>query len=280
MEDSIGGAPRLRREDIRVLLMRAPGTNCDLETVRVFRDLGVKPDLVHSQRVFRERNLEDYDVLVFPGGFSYGDYVRSGAIWAKEMEYRIGRELVEFVDSGKPVVGICNGFQVLVETGFLPGFEGRSVYPEAALGNSTHGYQNRWIRMKNVGRGNCGMLSKVPEGHVIRCPVAHGEGRFVLSPEKQQEHLERLYDNDQVVWRYVGADGGFADGEWPVNPNGALDDIAGICNPEGNVLGLMPHPERAYYGYLMPEWTRTGLKPYGDGRVFFESIIDYVVARF
>ena len=270
----------MRREDIRVLLMRAPGTNCDLETVRVFRDLKVQPDLVHSQRVFRERNLGDYDVLVFPGGFSYGDYVRSGAIWAKEMEYRIGRELSEFVDSGKPVVGICNGFQVLVETGFLPGFEGRSQYPEAALGNSTHGYQNRWVRMKNVGKGNCKMLSGVPDDHVIRCPIAHGEGRFVLPPDKQEEYLTRLYDNDQVVWRYVGADGDFADGEWPVNPNGAFHDIAGVCNPEGNVLGLMPHPERAYYGYLMPEWTRGRLEKYGDGRVFFESIIDYVVARF
>ncbi|GAG06924.1 unnamed protein product, partial [marine sediment metagenome] len=101
----------MRREDIRVLLMRAPGTNCDTETVRAFRDQGVQVHLVHTQRVFRERNLEDYDVLVFPGGFSYGDYVRSGAIWAKECEYRIGRELEAFVDEGKPVIGICNGFQ-------------------------------------------------------------------------------------------------------------------------------------------------------------------------
>jgi phosphoribosylformylglycinamidine synthase I len=280
VEDSFGGAAGLRREDIRVLLMRAPGTNCDLETVRAFRDLGTRPELVHTQRVFREGSLEEYDVLVFPGGFSYGDYVRSGAIWAKEMEYRIGRELSEFVDSGKPVIGICNGFQVLVETGFLPGFEGRSVYPEAALGNSSHGYQNRWIRMRYEGHGNCGMLGGLESGHVIACPVAHGEGRFVLPQGRQEELLERMYELDMVVWRYVDAGGMPAGGVWPVNPNGAYHDIAGVCNPEGNVLGLMPHPERAYYGYLMPEWTKHGLEEYGDGRPFFESIVEYVEAKF
>jgi phosphoribosylformylglycinamidine synthase len=271
----------MRREDISVLLMRAPGTNCDLETVRAFRDLGVKAHLVHSQKVFREKNLLDYDVLVFPGGFSYGDYVRSGAVWAKECEYRIGKEMEEFVETGRPVIGICNGFQVLVETGFLPGFEGRSPTPQAALGNSTHGYQNRWIRMKNVGKGSCGMLRGLPEGYVTRCPVAHGEGRFMLPTDRQEEYLERLYENDQLVFRYVTADGSFAGGEWPENPNGAFHDIAGICNPEGNVLGLMPHPERSYFGYLMPEWTKEG-KPeeYGDGRLFFESVVMHVEAKF
>ena len=267
----------MRREDIRVLLMRAPGTNCDTETVRAFRDQGVQVHLVHTQKIFRERNLEDYDVLVFPGGFSYGDYVRSGAIWAKECEYRIGRELEAFVDEGKPVIGICNGFQQLVEMGFLPGWEGRSICPEAALGNSTRGYQNRWIRMKFVGGGTCGMMAGLEPGYVLQCPVAHGEGRFIFPPEQREELLERLYDMDMLVWRYVRGDGSFAELDWPENPNGAYHDIAGICNPEGTVLGLMPHPERAYYGYLMPEWTRERQPlEYGDGYPFFKSIVDYV----
>ena len=271
----------MKREDMKVLLMRAPGTNCDLETVRAFRDLGTQVSLIHTQKVFKDRNLLDYDILVFPGGFSYGDYVRSGAIWAKECEYRIGKELEQFVDEGRPLIGICNGFQQLVEMGFLPGWKGKSMYPEAALGNSTHGYQNRWIRMKYEGKGNLGMLSPLKTGHIIACPVAHGEGRFILPPETREQDLERLYELDMVVWRYCNRDGSYAEGEWPANPNGAYHDIAGICNPEGTVLGLMPHPERAYYGYLMPEWTKKGEPPeYGDGYPFFKSIIEYVEHRF
>ncbi|MGD2142349.1 MAG: phosphoribosylformylglycinamidine synthase subunit PurQ, partial [Candidatus Bathyarchaeota archaeon] len=125
------------------------------------------------------------------------------------------------------------------------------------------------------------MLGNVPENKIIRCPVAHGEGRFILPQDRIEEYLEKLYENDQMVFRYVRADGSFADGAWPENPNGAFHDIAGICNPEGNVLGLMPHPERAYYGYLMLDWTKKS-KPekYGDGRIFFESIINHVERKF
>ena len=271
----------MNRSEIDVLLMRAPGTNCDLETIRAFKDCGVKTHLIHSQKIFKKKNLLDYDILVFPGGFSYGDYIRSGAVWAKEMEYHIGKEMTEFVETGRPVIGICNGFQVLVETGFLPGFYGPSNEPQVALANNTHGYQNRWIRMKNIGRGNCGMLKGISEGKIIACPVAHGEGRFIMPQHKAEAWLEQLYHQDQLVFRYVKEDGSYADGSWPDNPNGAFHDIAGICNPEGTVLGLMPHPERSYFGYLMPEWTKKG-KPdeYGDGRDFFNSIIKYVETKF
>ncbi len=271
----------MKPEEMQILILRAPGTNCDLETVRAFNDLKTNVNLIHTQKIFKEKNLEEYDVLVFPGGFSYGDYVRSGAIWAKECEYRIGKELVEFVNSGKPVIGICNGFQQLVELGFLPGWEGKSRYPEAALGNSTHGYQNRWIRMSYEGNGNCGMMSGLDEGYVLRCPVAHGEGRFILPPDEKEKLLDKLYEQDMIVWRYVKQDGSYANYDWPANPNGAYHDIAGICNPEGTVMGLMPHPERAYYGYLMPEWTKYGMPDkYGDGHPFFKSIVDYVTKKF
>jgi phosphoribosylformylglycinamidine synthase len=261
--------------------MRAPGTNCDAETKRAFESLGTTVDTTHTQKVFREKPLEDYDVLVFPGGFSYGDYVRSGAIWAKESEYRIGNELETFVDSGKPIIGICNGFQVLVELGFLPAFEGRSKYPEAALANNVHGYQCRWSRLKYLNQGNCELLNGIPRNKIVEFPVAHGEGRFVLPPDRLEEYLDRLYENDQILFRYVEEDGTFPEGKPWANPNGALHDIAGICNPQGNVIGLMPHPERAYYGYLMPNWTRKGYPDeYGDGRIFFKSIVEYVQNKF
>jgi len=271
----------MRREEIDVLLMRAPGTNCDAETLRAFQDLGISTHNVHTQEVFSRGDLFDYDILVFPGGFSYGDYVRSGAIWAKEFEYRLGEQLENFIDSGRPVIGICNGFQVLVEMGFLPGFEGRSKYPRAALANNSHGYQCRWTRVKNMNGGNCEMLNQIEGSAVLRLPIAHGEGRFVFQPDKKQLYLDQLYENDQLLFRYVDDDGNFPEGEPWANPNGAFHDIAGICNPEGNVVGLMPHPERAYYGYLMPEWTKNKTpNKYGDGRVFFESIINYIQRKF
>ena len=120
------------------------------------------------------------------------------------------------------------------------------------------------------------MMAALKPGYILQCPVAHGEGRFMFPPGQREELLGRLYDMDMLVWRYVRADGSF-ELDWPENPNGTYHDIAGICNPEGKVLGLMPRPERAYYGYLMPEWTKERQPPrYGDGYPFFKSIVDYV----
>jgi phosphoribosylformylglycinamidine synthase len=274
------GEKKMNRNKIKILIMRAPGTNCDLETARAFKDLGTQPNVLHTQKVFKEKNLEEYDILVFPGGFSYGDYVRSGAIWAKECEYRIGDELLDFIDEGKPVIGICNGFQQLVELGLLPGWEGKAKYPEAALANNINGYQSRWIRIKYVGKGNCGMLSNLKPGYILRCPVAHGEGRFVFPLNQKKEQLTMLEEKDMMMWQYVNADGTPANEKFPENPNGSFADIAGICNPEGTIMGLMPHPERAYYGYLMPEWTSEKTKKYGDGQPFFDSIVNYVEKKF
>lgn len=271
----------MKRSEIRVLIPRAPGTNCDLETTRAFLDLGVMVSVVHTQRLFREKNLFDFEIIVFPGGFSYGDYVRSGAIWAKEFEYRLGRELEEFIEEGRPVLGICNGFQLLVEAGFLPGFEGRSLHPQAALSNNPAGFQCRWVRVRHVNRGSCLLTREIPIDRVLEMPVAHGEGRFLLPRDREEEYLRRLQDQDQLVLRYAKPGGSFADGEAYHNPDGALYDIAGICNPEGNVLGIMPHPERAYHGWQTPEWTRRGAPPeHGDGRLLLESIVRYVEKRF
>jgi len=269
----------VKREDINVCILRVGGTNCDAETEKAFSDFGVKAEVIHTNKLVKNRNLLDYDALVFPGGFSFGDYVRAGAIWGKGLIAKLGHDLEKFVDEGKPVLGICNGFQVLVEGGFLPGFEGISEFPEAALApNTSTKYECRWVYLKHENSGNCIFTKNISKRKVVSMPVAHAEGRFIFPKERECDYLKNLYDNDQLVFRYCDERGEYAEGEYPTNPNGAFHDIAGICNPEGNVFGLMPHPERAYYGWQLPEWTRRSEMPkYGDGRLIFDSMVKYLM---
>ncbi len=272
----------MRREEIRVCVLRVGGTNCDAETKRAFTDLGVKSEILHVNELVKHRNLLDYQVLVFPGGFSYGDYVRAGAIWARWILAKMGKELKCFVEEGRLILGICNGFQVLVEAGLLPGFDGISSYPEAALAtNSPPGYNCRWVYLKQETNGKCIFTCNIPENKVLRMPVAHSEGRFVFAKDKEKLYLERLLENGQLVFRYCNKNGEYANGRFPINPNGSFHDIAGICNPEGTVFGLMPHPERAYYWWQHPNWTRQKQMPqYGDGKLIFESVIEYLTKNF
>ena len=267
--------------DIKVCVMRVGGTNCDAETQRAFQELGVKAETLHLNELAKRKNLMDYSVLVIPGGFSYGDYVRSGVILAKTLSAKLGSELKAFVDENRPILGICNGFQVLVEEGLLPGFEGWSAYPEASLAsNIPQGYNCRWVYLKQENKGNCIFTSKIPEGKILHIPVAHAEGRFLLPKEKEQRLLEKLYENDMLVLRYCNKNGGYANGQYPTNPNGAFHDIAGICNKEGTVFGLMPHPERGLYWWQQPDWTKNKQMPqYGDGKLIFDSLISHLTGK-
>ena len=268
----------MKAEEIRVCVMRVGGTNCDAETKRAFDELGAKAEVLHLNEAVKKRNILDYNALVFPGGFSYGDYVRAGAIWATGTLTKFRKELKQFVEEERPILGICNGFQVLVEAGLLPAFEEISEYPKATLAtNIPIGYRCKWVYLKQENSGKCIFTQKIPKGKVVRIPVAHGEGRFLFAKEKETRCLEKLYDNDQLVFRYCTKDGKHANGEFPVNPNGAFHDIAGICNPAGTVFGLMPHPERAFYGWQLPDWTKKESVPeYGDGKLVFESIMEYL----
>jgi phosphoribosylformylglycinamidine synthase I len=271
----------MKKNEIRVCVVRVGGTNCDAETRRSFEDLGVKAEIIHLNHLVKKGDLLGYDAMVFPGGFSFGDYVRAGAILAKGFLAKLGKDLMAFVDEGKPVLGICNGFQVLVETGLLPGFDGASEYPEAALAtNIPIGYRCRWVYLKHENSGKCIFTGKIPKGKILRIPVAHGEGRFMFLEEEEKDCLQKLIDNDQLVFRYCNEAGMPAEGSYPLNPNGSFYDIAGICNPEGTVFGLMPHPERAYYGWQLPDWTRMENPPeYGDGKLILESVIEYMTTK-
>ncbi len=275
----------LKQGEVRACVLLIEGTNCEDETRHVFEDLGAQAEKAHLNQLVRDvpgdakRSLEDYQVLVFPGGFSSGDYVRAGAIWAARVKSCLLPDLKKFVDEGKALVGICNGFQVLVEMGFLPAIGGISDVPQAALAtNDSAYYECRPSLLKFENRGLCGPLSKLARDQVMLAPSAHTEGKFTLPQGEEKRMLDALIENDQILFRYVDVDGNYAGYPW--NPNGSAYNIAGVCNPEGNVLGLMPHPERSFYRYLHPDWTRGGGDLYGDGRLFFESILEYVTRSF
>ena len=272
----------MRVQEIRVCVMRVGGTNCDIETKRAFDELGARAEVIHLNEMGKTKSLLEYHALVFPGGFSYGDYVRAGAIWATGTLTKLRKDLKRFAEEERPILGICNGFQVLVEAGLLPAFEGISEYPEATLAtNIPIGYRCKWVYLRHENSGNCIFTKTLTEDKVMFVPVAHGEGRFLFAKENESKHLQKLYDNDQLVFRYCNKKGDYPNGEFPANPNGAFHDIAGICNPAGTVFGLMPHPERAFYGWQLPDWTKTETLPkFGDGKLIFESIVEYLKRRF
>jgi len=272
----------MKLEEVKVCILRVGGTNCDAETQRGFEDLGAKAEITHLNDIIRDRNLLDYHALVFPGGFAYGDYVRAGAILARGVVAKLGSELKQFAREERPILGICNGFQVLAEAGLLPGFDGFSELPQASLAtNLPVGYRCMWIHLKHENKRRCIFTQKIKEGTVLHIPISHAEGRFMFDKRKENSYLKKLYENDQLVFRYCTEEGEHADGKFPINPNGAFHDIAGICDSTGTIFGLMPHPERAYYGWQQPDWTKREQVPkYGNGRFIFESITEYLNKKF
>jgi len=260
-------------------VLRIEGTNCEEEGRKALLDVGIKAELVNLKQLTHEcseerhRNLDEYKMLFLPGGWSAGDYVRAGAIFAARLKSKMGKELAGYVDSGKLVLGVCNGFQILMELGMLPGFDGMSEKAQGVLTiNQNTRFQCRPTYLKHTAK--CMLTSRLDEGRVVQIPVAHAEGRLTFG-NKNAEMLDRLRRNRQIVFKYCRRDGGEADGEFPWNPNGSLDDIAGICNPGKNVLGMMPHPERVMEPHQQADWTRRNYKT-GEGRAIFESIAEHL----
>ncbi len=229
---------------VKVAVIQFPGSNCDLDALEILqKTIKVSADLVWHKNL----KLDEYDAYVLPGGFSYGDYLRAGAIAATSSSLETIREAT---DKGKPVLGICNGFQILVEAGILPG---------AVLRNSGLRFVCKWTRLRIESTGTP-FTKLASKGQILRIPIAHNEGRYYLDKDQLAE-LER---SEQIVLRYVD------ENDVPnedSNPNGSLDNIAGICNKRGNVMGLMPHPERASLPVLSPE-------NYPEGRIIFDSMVE------
>ena len=234
-----------------VLILHVSGTNRDAEAARACELAGAVPQIAHINQlragVFR---LSDYEMLVLPGGFSYGDALGAGVRQALDLHVFFHDQLQEFIASAKRVLGICNGFQTLVKAGLLPGAltKGRTaeLRPQASTGprqvtlthNARGKFECRWVHLAVEPGAKADYLARIDEP--IFCPVAHGEGNFQVAESKTLRILEH---DGLIAFRYVGADGSPASGHYPLNPNGSVADIAGICNPAGNVIGLMPHPE-------------------------------------
>jgi phosphoribosylformylglycinamidine synthase I len=254
----------------KVMVLRTAGTNCDKETAFAFETAGALARLVHiNELARREKDLADYQILAIPGGFSYGDDIASGKILANELKYKIEEGLQRFIGDGKLVIGICNGFQILVKSGLLPNLSGGFQAIESTLTlNDSDKFEDRWVYLKNPNNKNKSSKCIWTAGidRIIELPVAHGEGKFI---PKDKGVLRSLKENGMIVFEYVDANGRRSG--YPQCPNGSVENIAGICDPTGRIFGLMPHPERHISRYQHPCWTRKKTKEAGDGLAIFEN---------
>ena len=252
----------------KVAILRTDGTNCDEELAMAFRMAGGEPEMVHVNELLSDKKaLEDYQMLALPGGFSYGDDVLSGKVLANELINRLSDQIYNFIEDDKLVLGICNGFQVLVRAGLLPWQMGPAE-DVSLVYNDSGSFECRWVRLK-VTESKC-VFTRGLAGEVFDMPVAHGEGKLVVEDEAVGE---RLAEEELVVVQYAD-DKGKITGKYPDNPNGSYAAIAGICNTSGRIFGLMPHPERNTLRHHHPDWQRPGAKLTNCLR-FFENAVGY-----
>jgi len=232
--------------NVSIAVIKFPGSNCDLDVIHVLRNIiKVNADLIWH----KEFNSSDWDAVILPGGFSYGDYLRAGVIAAHSPAMKHVKEMAK---EGKPILGICNGFQILIEAGLLPG----SLLPNISLT-----FICKWVNIR-VETSRTVFTRDVKVGKILKMPIAHKEGRYFID----ENGLKELIRNDQIVFRYVDYKGELSE---EANPNGSIMNIAGVSNLEGNVVGLMPHPERASESILSPSGT-------DDGKLLFRSMINFI----
>jgi len=254
----------------KALVLRTAGTNCDRETQYALEQAGFLASRLHVSRLMEDSTpLKEAQFLVIPGGFSYGDDVAAGKILANQIRHHLSDQLNEFFAKDKLILGICNGFQIMIKSGILPWGKVSPTQPneDATLAwNDCGKFEARWVHLRSDSE-KCVFL---PKDKIIALPIAHGEGKFVT---RDSASLEQLRKNDQIALRYVDADGN--PGGFPINPNGSTEDIAGICDPTGRALGLMPHPERFVEITHHPQWTRGEIVK-ADGRLFFSRAFEYL----
>ena len=271
---------------VRALVLTGYGLNCDYETDFSLRVAGADPERVHINELISatkndvKASLKNYQIMVLGGGFSWADDHGAGVIMAARLRYNIGEEIEEFIREGKLIIGICNGFQALVNLGLLPGFDGDYRSREIALiYNDSGNFVDTWVRLKVKEDAECIFTKGIS---ILELPVRHGEGKFYA----KKEIIDRLIKKNQVVIRYANKEDSPAEGIWPFNPNGSLYDIAGICDTTGRIFGLMPHPEAFNHYTNHPDWVMKREKlarmgkgiqsEEGDGIAIFRNAVEYI----
>jgi phosphoribosylformylglycinamidine synthase len=283
---------------MKIAVLQFPGTNCEFETLVAVKSVGMDGEIFRWNRSAAE--LSGFDGFFLPGGFSYQDRIRAGAIAAKEP---VMSALKEEASKGKPIIGICNGFQILVESGLLPGraksasnadandsgigSEKKGNNVDMALAQNVmisegsivrRGYYCDWVNLRHYAPSRrCCATFALERGALLKIPIAHGEGNLVTTTPGL---IKKLNDDDQVVFRYCDKNGRVIN-EFPFNVNGSTESIAAICNEDGNVLGMMPHPERAFFAWQLPAFDPRKQRPDepGPGRKIFESMKRYIEVR-
>lgn len=251
----------------QVLVLRSPGTNCDDETAFGFEKAGAAADRVHVRAILESpKQLERYQIICFPGGFSYGDDLGAGTVLAHQIRRPLRDSLFAFRDAGKLMLGICNGFQILIRTGLIVADTSEGLPAATLTNNASAKYEDRWVKLKKTS-DKCVFLKGIDS---MDLPVGHGEGRFVA---KDAATLSKLDANGQIVLRYTNGDGAAG---YPANPNGSQSDTAGVCDESGRVFGLMPHPDRHLLPTNHPQWTRRAQQPeHGDGFAVFKNAVQF-----
>jgi len=261
--------------NIKVLILRTAGTNCDQETKLAYELLNVNVTLLHVNELIQAHaKIYNYQIIVFPGGFTYGDDIAAGMILANELKMKLKEQLQKFLQKNGLMIGICNGFQVLVKTGLLPGHG--DWKQRVSLGcNDSGKFEDRWVYLRKpktqaVKNGNrCVWTKGIDE--LIYLPVAHGEGKFI---PKDKGVLKEMLETGKVVFQYCSPKGELA--SYPDNPNGSVEHVAGICDESGRIFGLMPHPERCIFKTQHPHWRRYRQQSMLDGLKIFKNSIDFL----
>ncbi len=259
---------------VNAIVLRAAGINCDCETAHALELAGANARQIHINSIIEnKKQLDDFQILVFPGGFSYGDDVAAGKILANQIVHHLSEPLKKFIEASKLILGICNGFQVLVKAGILPG-DGSAIGSQESVTityNDSGKFEDRWTCLAPQ-TDKCVFIT--PERQIY-LPIAHGEGKVVT---QNPDTLEQLKSNSQIAFKYVDEAGN--EGPFPINPNGSVDSIAGLTDTTGRVLGLMPHPERFVRPTQHPRWTRMGNEVDADGMTIFNNAVGFIKKNF